>query len=105
MNVYKFNIARYLSQTKDIGPADDLVYRRLIDLYYIVEGPIAGDAARIASLVEYDVDVVEGVLEAFLLLRLMASGLTPTWTPPSQNTKIRKERSWAGRVKSLADAP
>lgn len=64
MESYRFNIARYRAETRDFGPADDLVYRRLIDFYYIREGPLPNSLQDLANLIDFDVEVVAGVVEA-----------------------------------------
>lgn len=68
MDAYRFDIRAYREQTADIGPADDLAYRRLIDLYYVTEGPLHPDVHEVAKEIDFDPEVVAGVLEAFFTL-------------------------------------
>lgn len=68
MESYRFDIRAYREQTADIGPADDLVYRRLMDLYYLKEGPLHPDLHEVAAEIDFDPEVVAGVLEAFFTL-------------------------------------
>lgn len=64
---YRFHIGDYSSHTGHLTPIEDLAYRRLIDLYYMREGPIGGGVAEIARVVRlqgYEADV-ERVLDEF----------------------------------------
>lgn len=65
MNWYKFDISKYIRDTSHIGDADDLCYRRLIDLYYLKEAPLFDNLDYLADAVRMPQDVVEGVLEEF----------------------------------------
>ena len=52
MNYYPFHIGDYISHTSHLSDAEDLAYRRMIDLYYQTEEPfkdIAWVARRIKS--------------------------------------------------------
>jgi len=40
MHYYQFNIGDYASHTRYLTPMQDLIYRRLLDLYYLSEKPI-----------------------------------------------------------------
>ena len=68
MKWYKFNLTDYYKATAHIGDADDLCYRRLIDLYYLSETPIKDDLVAISKHVKMDPEVVLGVLEEFFTL-------------------------------------
>lgn len=48
MHYFQFNIGDYASHTRHLTLMEDLAYRRLLDLYYLSEEPIAGDAQEIA---------------------------------------------------------
>lgn len=105
MQTYKFNIAAYHRQTREIGPADDLVYRRLMDLYYLREGPLLSDVKIVAQSVEYDADVVAGVLETFFKL-------TPEgWTHDAMQKEINAAKKATappkkrGRPRKVGPAP
>ena len=43
MHYYQFNIGDYASHTRYLTPMQDLIYRRLLDLYYLHEKPIPED--------------------------------------------------------------
>jgi len=65
MNWYKFPVKDYLVSTNHLADAEDLAYRRLIDLYYLIEGPLLGPASVVAQKIKLDVDCVEPVLKEF----------------------------------------
>ena len=37
---YKFHLGDYITHTLHLSDAEDLAYRRLLDLYYMSEAPI-----------------------------------------------------------------
>lgn len=49
MHYYQFNIGDYASHTRHLDPMEDLIYRRLLDLYYLHEHPLNDDAAVVAK--------------------------------------------------------
>lgn len=49
MHYYQFNIGDYASHTRHLEPMEDLIYRRLLDLYYLHERPLNDDAAAVAK--------------------------------------------------------
>lgn len=67
MNFYPFHVGDYTLRTAHLDPLEDLAYRRLLDLYYVNESPIAGDAASIARLIRMrsNADEVAVVLGEF----------------------------------------
>jgi uncharacterized protein YdaU (DUF1376 family) len=65
MRKYKFRIHEYLIETRGIPDAEDLAYRRLMDLCYLSEAPIPGSIGHIAAVVNLDYDCVEPVLKRF----------------------------------------
>jgi uncharacterized protein YdaU (DUF1376 family) len=67
MNWYKFNVSDYLLETKHLEGADDLAYRRMLDMYYLTEKPLPLDVEYIARKIKIDLDVVAYVLEEFFL--------------------------------------
>ena len=62
---YKFFLADYIKDTHHLEDAEDLAYRRLIDMYYMTERPIPLDVASVARKIRLDLDVVELVLNEF----------------------------------------
>lgn len=65
MKKYKFRVQEYITQTRGLPDAEDLAYRRLIDLCYLGERPIPGGIGSIAGVVGLDYDCVEPVLKRF----------------------------------------
>ena len=67
MKWYAFHVGDYASRTSHLSDAEDLAYRRMLDLYYAQGGPLPLDVGRVARLVRMAVtpDVVESVLKEF----------------------------------------
>lgn len=65
MNYYKFHIGDYLTRTMHLADAEDLAYRRLIDMYYITERPLPLDINVLVRHIRLDADVIEPVLSQF----------------------------------------
>jgi uncharacterized protein YdaU (DUF1376 family) len=62
---YKFHIGDYLTHTVHLADAEDLAYRRLLDLYYMSEKPIPLDTESVARKIRLDLDITESVLGEF----------------------------------------
>lgn len=62
---YKFHIGEYLAETARLADAEDLAYRRLLDLCYMTEKPLPLDVGRLAQRIGLDEDVVAPVLKEF----------------------------------------
>lgn len=69
MNWYKFNFKAYWEEIYGLPDAEDLAYRRLMDLYYQTEGPIPADAERLERYINLTWDCIEPVLLRFFLFR------------------------------------
>jgi uncharacterized protein YdaU (DUF1376 family) len=67
VNYYQMHIGDYASHTRHLTNIEDLAYRRLLDLYYLQEKPIVGDAASVARQVNLrgHEDEVKAVLGDF----------------------------------------
>ncbi len=67
MNFYQFHIGDYAAHTRHLSPMEDLAYRRMLDAYYLHEGPLVGSPADVARLVgmREQVAEVEAVLREF----------------------------------------
>lgn len=67
MNFYPFHPGDYMLRTAHLDPLEDLAYRRLLDLYYVNEGPITGGAQDIARVIRMRANAaeVEVVLREF----------------------------------------
>ena len=62
---YKFWIGDYITHTTHLADAEDLAYRRLLDLYYMSERPIPLDTQSVARKIRLDLDITESVLGEF----------------------------------------
>lgn len=62
---YKFFLGDYIKDTHHLADAEDLAYRRLIDMYYMSESPIPLDTKLVSRKVRLDLDIVESVLNEF----------------------------------------
>lgn len=51
MHYYQFNIGDYASHTRHLTPMEDLVYRRLLDIYYLHEQPLNECSTTVARLI------------------------------------------------------
>ena len=70
MNYYPFHIGDYAAHTGHLEPMEDLAYRRLLDQYYLKEGPLPADIQVTAKLVRMEPlwEVVSSVLNEFFTL-------------------------------------
>jgi len=62
---YKFHLGDYITHTLHLADAEDLAYRRLLDLYYMSERPIPLDTDAVARKIRLDLDITESVLSEF----------------------------------------
>ena len=62
---YKFHLGDYITHTLHLADAEDLAYRRLLDLYYMSERPIPLDTELVARKIRLDLDITESVLGEF----------------------------------------
>jgi uncharacterized protein YdaU (DUF1376 family) len=67
MNFYPFHIGDYISHTSHLSDAEDLAYRRMIDLYYQTEQPFSSNWA-VARKIKGSPDMVQILLEEFFIL-------------------------------------
>jgi len=67
MHYYQFNIGDYASHTRHLDLLEDLAYRRILDLYYLHERPLNGDATFVAKQIGMrdDAAIVRDVLNEF----------------------------------------
>jgi len=70
MNYYPFNVGDYAAHTAHLEPLEDLAYRRLLDVYYLREGPLPADIQATAKLIRMRSMAadVESVLREFFTL-------------------------------------
>ena len=62
---YKFHLGDYITHTMHLSDAEDLAYRRLLDLYYMSERPIPLDTESVSRKIRLDLDITESVLKEF----------------------------------------
>lgn len=69
MNYYSFHIGDYVAHTKHLTLIEDLVYRRMLDLYYMSEKPLPLEPEKVARLIcmRDHVQEVSDVLSEFFL--------------------------------------
>jgi len=68
MQHYSFHIGDYRSATMHLSDAEDLGYRRLLDMYYDTEIPLPDDAALIGRKARVKQSVVKAILAEFFHL-------------------------------------
>lgn len=70
MNYYPFHIGDYIAHTAHLDPIEDCAYRRLLDAYYLNEGPLPADVAMCARQIRMKANLaeVEQVLKEFFEL-------------------------------------
>ena len=56
---YKFRVGDYITHTLHLSDAEDLAYRRLLDLYYLSESPIPLDTDAVARKLALDGEVLQ----------------------------------------------
>jgi uncharacterized protein YdaU (DUF1376 family) len=62
---YKFHIGDYLASTSHLSDAEDLAYRRMLDLYYMSGKPLPLDTESLSRKIRIDLDITELVLGDF----------------------------------------
>lgn len=62
---YKFHLGDYITHTLHLADAEDLAYRRLLDMYYMNEEPIPLDTELVSRKIRLDQDITETVLKEF----------------------------------------
>ena len=70
MNYFPFHLGDYAAHTGHLEPMEDLAYRRLLDQYYMREGPLPADVQTTAKLIRLRSCAadVESVLREFFVL-------------------------------------
>jgi len=62
VHYYQFHIGDYRSSTAHLTNEEDLAYRRLIDMYYDLEGPIPLDTQWVARRIRVEAMIIQDVL-------------------------------------------
>ena len=61
MNYYKFHIGDYMVATAHLTPMQDLIYRRVLDLYYRIEKPLPLQLEMILRLIRLPDSEIENL--------------------------------------------
>lgn len=102
MNFYPFHIGDYASHTNHLTDAEDLAYRRMIDLYYMNEQPF-NNCSTLARRVKTSVEVVQIILDEFF--ELQDDGCWHNKRIDAEIAKyqeIQNKKSQAGRASAAA---
>lgn len=65
MNWYKFPLEQYREISRHLPDAEDLAFRRMIDLYYTIKGPLPLDRDWLMAEIRLDWDCIEPVLYGY----------------------------------------
>ena len=100
MNYYPFHIGDYIAHTAHLDPIEDCAYRRLLDAYYLNEGPLPAEVDKIARQIRMKAHVgdVEQVLREFFVLT--DSG----WSHARCNDEIAKMQDKQAKARASAEA-
>ena len=99
MNYYAFHIGDYKAHTQHLTPMEDLIYRRMLDLYYLNESPLP-DAQKIARSIclRDHISDIETILSEFFVD-------TPDgFIHPRCEREIKAMNEKSGKAKASAQA-
>lgn len=74
MNYYPFHLGDYTAHTAHLEPLEDLAYRRMLDAYYLREGPLPVEVADVARLIRMRQNLAEVELVLREFFQLSADG-------------------------------
>jgi len=95
MHYYQFHIGDYRAATAHLSNEEDLAYRRLLDMYYDMEGPLPGDTQWVARRIRVDNETVLNVL--FDMFEQTENGL---WKHNRADKEIAKYKAIEARNKA-----
>jgi len=100
MHYYQFNIGDYQSHTSHLSEIEDLVYRRLLDWYYLHETPIPLDEAEVSRQIRMrsHTESIAIVLREYFVLT--ENG----WIHHRANKEIAKAGDKSEKAKASANA-
>ena len=100
MNYFPFHVGDYAAHTSHLEPMEDLAYRRMLDAYYLREGPLPSDPREIARLIRLrnNMDEIESVLVEFFVLT--DSG----WSHARCDAEIAKMQDKQAKARASAEA-
>lgn len=65
MHFYRFFINDYMVATRHLTNEEDLCYRRLLDLYYTEETPLANDKQMLSRKIQVEANVIDAILAEY----------------------------------------
>jgi uncharacterized protein YdaU (DUF1376 family) len=100
LNYYPFNVGDYAAHTAHLEPMEDLAYRRLLDQYYLREGPLPADIQATAKLVRMRSMAadVEAVLREFFTLT------DEGWRHSRCDAEVEKMQDKQAKARASAEA-
>ena len=100
MNYFPFHVGDYAAHTAHLEPIEDLAYRRMLDAYYLREGPLPSDPREVARLIRLrnNMDEIESVLSEFFVLT--ESG----WVHSRCEAEIARMKDKQAKAKASAEA-
>lgn len=100
MNYFPFHVGDYAAHTAHLEPIEDLAYRRMLDAYYLREGPLPSDPREIARLIRLrsNMGEIESVLSEFFVLT--ESG----WVHARCESEIARMKDKQAKAKTSAEA-
>ena len=100
MHYYSFNIGDYQSHTSHLSDIEDLVYRRLLDWYYLHEAPIPLDEAEVSRQIRMRTHT-ESIA---IVLREYFEYTEDGWIHRRANKEIAKADDKSEKAKASANA-
>ena len=100
MNYYPFHVGDYAAHTAHLEPLEDIAYRRMLDVYYLREGPLPSDPREVARLIRLrsNMGEIESVLSEFFVLT--ESG----WVHARCESEIARMKDKQAKAKTSAEA-
>ena len=100
MNYFPFHVGDYAAHTAHLEPLEDLAYRRMLDAYYLREGPLPSDPREVARLIRMrsNMEEIESVLSEFFVLT--ESG----WTHARCDAEIARMKDKQTKARASAEA-
>lgn len=99
MKWYKFDFDKYQDDVYGLPDAEDLAYRRLMDLYYRSEAPLPADHSRLERYIALDWECIEPVLLRFFVLKDSEVWVHEDWQADIDHRKRRAAKNAvAGKI-------
>lgn len=98
MNYYPFHIGDYAAHAGHLDPMEDIAYRRLLDAYYLAEGPLPSGVEACARLIRMRDQgaIVEAVLREFFVLT------DDGWRSGRCDVEIQRKQEKADKARTSA---